>query len=875
MPDDQTCSAMHTRYKSSIGAAMIIAFLLSLPSCKRDPWPGPDELLISWEVISNTFDEENSMVKAMFTLENAGRTTLGNEGWALYFNQSPRYLIDFDRSANIHLERISGDWYRIAPLEGFELKAGETTSFTYQSRFWWIKESDAPKGFYFVFHHPNGRQHFLEPENITIQPFTRPEQFSRHFRDQTPVPDPAWQYRENKTMALLGSDKLPWFIPQAVSVRAADQDVLFSKDFVIHYGEGLGFEALYLQSMLKDLLGWDIEIESGVSGASHSIDLIVDEKSVTLGPEAYTLHISEHGNISIEGMDHAGVFYGIQSLVSLLPLGPGYSRELFLPALQVQDAPRFGYRGVHIDVARNFFPKEQIFKLLDILAFYKINTLHMHLTDDEGWRLEIQSLPELTATGGQRGHTTKDAHALHPAFGSGPHPHASGKTGSGHYTRQDFIEILQYARDRHVRVIPEINMPGHARTAIKAMEARHAYFMAQGDTAIAEAYRLIDPEETSEYLSAQLFDDNVVNVARESVYRFFETVAGEIADMYQEAGAVMEIIHVGGDEVPAGAWTESPMIHDKMNQLPHIDKPQNMHAYFTERVLDILSTHGIKMAGWEEVALKADPSGRHVPNPDFADGRVIPYVWNNLWGMQDLGYRLANSGFPVILCHVTAFYFDLAYNKHPKEPGLYWGGFVNTRSAWHYNPYNVFLTTLTDNMGRNIDPDLEYRDMERLHESARENILGLQAQLWSETILDASMLEYYLLPKLIGFSESAWAKERIWETTPDPNLRQQQVEETWNIFANKLAQHELPRLSKIFGGYHYRIPPPGAIIQNDTLKANTEFPGLVIRYTTDGTPPDNNSPIYHDAVFIGNRPAKLRAFDVAGRSSRTVRPGGL
>ncbi len=863
----------YTRLKNRIYTIMIIPLMFHLSSCLSGEWPGPADIFINWEVVSNTYNEEETMVKAMFTMENAGNTTLGSDGWELYFNQSPRYLLDFDARPGLHLERISGDWYRITPLEGFELKPGETTSFTYESRNWWIKESDAPKGFYFVFHHNDGRQHFMEVENIIIKPFERPEQLSRHFRDQMPVPDPGWQFHENKKMTLLNGDKLPWFIPQAVSVKAGDTDVLFSEKFVIHYEEGLGFEARYLQSMLNDLLGWEIDIQPGFSGERFGIDLLFDDRSVGRNPESYTLQIRENGNIAICGSDNSGVFYGIQSLVSLLPFNTEQTAELVLTALKAEDAPRFGYRGVHVDVSRNFFPKESIFKLLDILAFYKINTLHMHLTDDEGWRIEIQSLPELTATGGQRGHTTKDANALHPAFGSGPFHHATGKTGGGFYTQQDFIDILQYARDRHIRVIPEINLPGHARAAIKAMEARYEYYMEQGDAESAEEYRLIDPEEQSKYLSAQLFTDNVVNVARESVYRFFETVTGEVIDMYAKAGAVLEIIHVGGDEVPAGAWTKSPMIDDKMNELAYISKPQNMHAYFTERALEILSAHGINMAGWEEVALKADASGHHVPNPDFANGPVIPYVWNNLWGMQDLGYRLANRGFPVILCHVTAFYFDLAYNKDPEEPGLYWGGFVNTRSAWHYNPYNVFWTTLKDNMGREIDTDLEYQDMERLNVSARENILGLQAQLWSETILSTDMLEYYLLPKLIGFAESAWAKERVWETTPDPELRQKQVEEMWNIFANKLAQHELPRLSHIFGGYNYRIPPPGAVIKDDMLKANTEFPGLIIRYTTDGSTPDANSPIYQEAVSAGNQSVKLKAFDASGRSSRTVRLG--
>lgn len=193
-----------------------------------------------------------------------------------------------------------------------------------------------------------------------------------------------------------------------------------------------------------------------------------------------------------------------------------------VPVVNIQDFPRFSYRGVHLDVSRNFHSQESVFKMIDILAFYKINTLHLHLTDDEGWRIEIESLPELTRVGGQRGHTTKDAPALHPSYGSGPHPYAPQTYGSGYYTREEYIEILRYAHKRHITVIPEINLPGHARAAIKAMEARYEYFMSKGDEKAANEFRLIDPEETSEYLSAQLFTDNVVNVARESVYHFLK-----------------------------------------------------------------------------------------------------------------------------------------------------------------------------------------------------------------------------------------------------------------------------------------------------------------------------------------------------------------
>jgi hexosaminidase len=856
------------------GILFLIMISIIMMSCKREKFPRADEIKITWEVLSNTYDKEQTAVKAEFTIENLSQTVLNDQNWTLYFNQSPRYVLNSGASSGVQVELINGDWYRIFPGEGFELLPGQKISVIYESRHWWIKESDAPQGLYFVFKDSNGNEEIVLAENYTILPFERPEQLSRHLRDEVPVPTPEIIFHQNKNLSELHSSFVPPIIPTPVSYIATSEMADFTDEFTIYHASELHSEALHLQSVIRDILGWELMVSEGYSDDDFSINLILENFFVNgKSKSAYKLEVNEFGNVYIRGTDPSGVFYGIQSLIALLPLDAfsnGNMSDTGLPVVRIEDAPRFGYRGVHVDVSRNFFPKENILKMIDILAFYKINTLHMHLTDDEGWRLEIKALPELTQVGAQRGHTTKDAPALHPAFGSGPFPFTEGKFGSGFYTQADFIEILQYANQRHMRVIPEINMPGHARAAIKAMEARYNYFMEKGDVEAAEEYRLIDPEETSEYLSAQLFTDNVVNVARESAYRFFETVLDEIIELYEQAGAPLEIIHVGGDEVPRGAWSESPMIDELMAKLDHIDNPQNMHAYFTERTLEIITSRGLKMAGWEEVALKDDEEGNHVPNIRFADGNVIPYVWNNLWGAQDLAYRLANRGFPVVLCHVTAFYFDLSYNKDPKEPGLYWGGFVNTRDAWHYNPYDVFKTTTRDNMGRMVDIENEYRHMERLNPAARNKILGLQAQLWSETILNPDMLEYYLLPKLAGFAESAWAKERVWETTASQNMRNRQVEAEWNAFANALGKRELPRLAYLFGGYNYRIPPPGAILNDGFLEANTEFPGLQIRYTTDGSEPGPQSALYNGKIKLSVDSVKVRAFDAAGRSSKTV-----
>ncbi|MEE4178495.1 MAG: family 20 glycosylhydrolase [Bacteroides sp.] len=861
---------MKTLFKNPLPFLLLI--LMVMISCQRNIFPGENDFAIEWEVISNQHSERPA-VKARFLVTNNSQLTLTDDNWTLYYNQSPRGVIGADEASGVLLEHINGDWYRILPLEGFSLKPGEQIEIIYECEAWWIKEADAPKGLYFVFNGEEGEEKIVEVKQYTILPFLRPEQSNRHNIDSTPLPTPELVYGENSKAFLIPEDELLPIIPSPLSVQGSGEHIILDNPLTISYEVGLEEEAHWLSNMIENHTGQSIRILEPTSSAQASVVLSLDDFEIQgKTTEGYRLEVSDDQVIRIEGNDRAGVFYGMQSLVALLPVEVILKEtdEISLPVIRIEDAPRFGYRGLHIDVSRNFQKKENILKVIDLMAFYKLNVLHFHLTDDEGWRLEIPALPELTEVGSKRGHTTIDAPALHPAYGSGPFADATDSWGNGYYSREDYLEILRYATQRHIQIIPEINMPGHSRAAIKAMEARYEKFMAEGKEDAANEFRLIDPEETSEYYTAQSFRDNVVNVARESAYHFLETVLDEVIAMYEEADAPLDIVNIGGDEVPGGAWTQSPMVDALIKEKGLTGAHENMQAYFSGRALEIFKERNLKMAGWEEMAMIRDENGRHVVNPALAGGHVIPNAWNSLWGQQDLAYRFANAGYPVILSHVTNFYFDLAYNKDPKEPGLYWGGFVKTRDAWHYSPFNVFTTNLRDNMGNAVDPEIAYASMERLKPEARANILGIQAQLWAETIFGPEMMEYYLLPKLIGLSETVWGAERIWENNPDPVSRAQQVEAGWNIFANTLARRELPRLSRLFGGFNYRIPLPGAIIQDGKLQANVEFPGLVIRYTFDGQDPSLESEEYTGPVEVNAPVVKLRAFDHSGKGSRVV-----
>jgi len=468
---------------------------------------------------------------------------------------------------------------------------------------------------------------------------------------------------------------------------------------------------------------------------------------------------------------------GIQSLRQLCPLS-AYSAihsvsrkscDLELMYVEILDAPRFAYRGLMLDVVRHFSSKETVLRLLDCMALYKLNKFHFHLTDDEGWRLAIAALPELTGVSAQRGFSGMQANCLPPSFGSGAV--AENSAGSGFYSREDFIDILRFARARHIDIIPEINFPGHARAAIKAMQFRFRRLLNEGKIAEAEEYLLNDPADQSIYQSVQLWRDNVICIAKESCYRFIHTVLLEIHAMYAEADVILTTLHTGGDEVPDGAWQHSPLCQNFMQQhdMSDINALQN---YFLRRYQTILQGFSVKLAGWEEIAStkqlsipsetnhpQAVGSYKLVPNQAFVHENFQTYVWNNTWGMgqEDLAYQLANAGYQVVLCNGTTLYFDLAYAKDPKEPGYYWGGFIETRSVFEFCPLDIYHNARVDLFGKPLE-QAKLNDMQRLNDYGKTNILGMQAQLWGENARHRSRVEYLLFPRLIALAERAWAK---------------------------------------------------------------------------------------------------------------------
>lgn len=840
--------------------------ILLLFSCTSPQSKLSDEKIeVIYELIHNPV-QESANAKASFTIINHGERTLGSSNWLLYFNMLPRTIIPSADTAFADIMHISGDWYKIVPRNNFILTRDSSISIYFEFDGFQIKKSDAPVGLYFVFYDQDGREKEIIPvTNYIIMPFTRPEQIKRTAYDCERLPAPQNRYREYEKINSGRTPELLPLIPTPKSFEMKENNCRIDNQFIITCDEASEPEARYLAMKLEEITGLSLDVESSYNIRKNCINLVTNGVKGEV-PEAYNLEI-EPGYIQISG-EREGIFYGTQSLLKMIPyeIFRSPTGEFELPAMVIEDAPRFTYRGLHIDVCRNFQIKEQILKIIDLMGWYKLNTLLLYLSEDEGWRVEIEELPELTEMGSKRGHTLDESAWLHPSYGSGPFVSGLNNHGTGYYSRDDFKEIIRLAHQRHIMVIPSINLPGHARAAIKAMEVRYSRYMKKGETDKAKEYRLIDPDDSSMYLSAQYYTDNVVCVARESVYHFFETVLDDILEMYKEAEVPVNIIYTGGDEVPEGAWTGSPMCRDLLAELPGIKDPKNLQKYYLTRINTILSERNLKTAGWEELTLEKDENWNYTVNPEFVGRKVIPYAWNSLGGSQDLAYRFANTGYQVVLCPVTNFYFDLAYSNDPEEPGLYWNGFTNERDPWQIAPYNMFYTITRDAMGCLIDEEI-YENMERLKPGAEKNILGLQAQLWHETIRGGKMLEYYLLPKLIGFAERCWAQAPEWEDIPRKTERELKMNAEWQNFEYTIYEEELPKLNHLNGGYNYRIPPAGAIIENGYVKMLTSNPSLTIRYELEGNNPNNDSPIYKEPIKVSGE-VRFQAYDRTGKSGK-------
>ncbi|WP_438712589.1 family 20 glycosylhydrolase [Aquimarina muelleri] len=436
--------------------------------------------------------------------------------------------------------------------------------------------------------------------------------------------------------------------------------------------------AKYFIEKIKTLTGHTFSINTN-KDKKNSIQL-VKNKSLNLKKEEYNLSISKEG-VKITATTNQGLFYGMQTFTQLLPIYSENKSQMELPiqiqALEIEDAPRFGWRGMHLDVSRHFFSIDFIKKQLDVLSLFKINKFHWHLTDDQGWRIEIKKYPKLTEIGSIR-------------------KNEDGSIHQGYYTQEEIKEVVQYAKDRFIDVVPEFDTPGHA-------------------AAILAAYpELSCGKEKYEVRNLWGVESNILCAAKKETYTFIEDVIIEMAALFP-----YEYYHMGGDEVPKDQWKNSVECQN-LKKREGLKDEKELQSYFMARVEKILSKYQKKMIGWDEIL----------------EGGITPTTNIMSWQGEEGGINAANKGHDVIMNPSQYCYFNF-YQGDPKVEPLAFGGYIPLEKVYTYDP---------------IPKEIE--------EDKKKHILGAQGNIWTEYTYKEETIEYLLYPRIIALAEVTWtAKE--------------------------------------------------------------------------------------------------------------------
>ena len=559
---------------------LLFAFVAFFTACNSSTEP----LSLHWEFGQN--DVEPGICEAYLTLTNTSEQELTHKDWILYFNLMSLHPIYTEGDALRETE-IQASWHSIEPTQTFTpLAPGESQTFTLRYKGSAIRENIRPEGFFLILNSKfkiNTKPHTIP---CTYAPYTHPEQMKRGIVtwEKTPYADGA---------------------------------------YVFYYVERVSGERREVQPLLPQPK--QMTYADGVCEVAKAE--IISRTDANMVKEGYTMIISPD-TIRIEACDEAGVFYAKQTLKQWGDT---------IPCGRVTDYPDLQHRGIMLDVVRNYYPVDSIYRILDMMAYHKLNVLHFHLSDDEAWRLEIPGLPQLTDIGSKRGYTIDESDCLLPMYCGGWDAEAP-TTANGYITREKYIKLLKYAGERHIRVIPEIDMPGHMRAAKKAM----------GKLLTDSAF------DARVYKSAQNYTDNVIDVTKPYAVEFIDHVVTEIVKMHEEAGHPLTIFNIGGDEVPKGALTKEE------------------HQAFIDAVLEILKRYNLQPIGWEEID--------HFCQPESG---AICYAWLN---SESKPMQLAEAGYQVVIATASHLYFDFAYCNHHEEKGLSWGGYTDEYRSFDWQP---------------------------------------------------------------------------------------------------------------------------------------------------------------------------------------------
>ncbi|MBA5223462.1 beta-N-acetylhexosaminidase [Streptomyces griseoaurantiacus] len=419
------------------------------------------------------------------------------------------------------------------------------------------------------------------------------------------------------------------------------------------------------------------------------------------GPEGYRLDTTAH-SVTLTAAAEPGLLHAAQTLRQLL--GPEAFRRAPVtarrhwpvPAVTLEDGPRFRWRGLMLDVARHFLPKDGVLRYLDLMAAHKLNVLHLHLTDDQGWRIEIRSHPRLTEVGSWRPRT-KIGHRASALWEEKPH--------GGFYTRDDLREIVAYAAARHIAVVPEIDIPGHSQAAIAAYPE-----LGNTDVVDTSALGVWDDWGISPHVLAPT----------DTTLRFYEEVLEEVLELFPPDAAPFtgfsRFVHIGGDECPKDEWRRSPAAQARIRDLG-LDGEDGLQAWFVRHFDDWLTARGRRLIGWDEIL----------------EGGLAPGAAVSSWRGYEGGITAARAGHDVVMCPERAVYLDHRQDPGPEEPVPI--GFVRTLEDVHrFAP---------------VPPELT--------EEQAAHVLGAQANVWTEVMEDQGRVDYQAFPRLAAFAEALWS----------------------------------------------------------------------------------------------------------------------
>ena len=502
----------------------------------------------------------------------------------------------------------------------------------------------------------------------------------------------------------------PAFVPRPASVEYREGKCLLDKNLRIEGGDA--FNVQYLKEHLARVFD---PVGDSWNPASATILSMVRVK--TFPSEGYSLEVRP-GEIIISATDRAGEFYAIQTLLQMLPAqvyrratGPDAMliRQWEVPCVSIVDQPRFPWRGSMLDVSRTFFDKAYILRHLDHLAYHKINKFHWHLTDDNGWRVEIKKYPRLTQTGAWRGRDE----ALMSAYNSGDERYG------GYYTQQDIKEIVAYAADRNIEIIPEFDLPGHSK-------------------ALAVSYPEVLCRHDEELLSVQGESRNVICVGREKNYAMLENIIKELAALFPS-----KYFHIGVEEVVTESWKHCPDCQQLMKKMGFTDINQ-LQDHFASRMEKILAKYGKTLEGWEDIV-----------SSETLSRNDLVLVWHDQKVMQ----KALDAGFPVVTQNCYYLYFDMKHT--PSERGHSWASITDIEKVYSFDPLQ--------------DLDLS-GDKQRL-------VRGLQGGLWTEMLFyPPHFSDYQTFPRLCALSEIGWTPQAVRDYKDfDGRLARAHFERLWNM----------------------------------------------------------------------------------------------